>query len=113
MSNEQKIAMAIFNETIIELVGEYQNMLIGNKVQRYEFLQEFYTHLDKEKKELFIVFLEEIAIDVVSIILGGLDGSTKLNEFFGGFSVDYNNQRITPYLQDNFLAICEDYLGNK
>ncbi|MDO4431656.1 MAG: hypothetical protein Q4B95_10310 [Lonepinella koalarum] len=113
MSTEKKVAMAIFDETIIELIGEYKNMLKENKVQRYEFLQEFYINLDKEKKELFDIFLEEFAIDIVSIVLGGLDGSTKLKEFFGGFSVNYNNEEITPYLQDNFLAICEDYLSNK
>lgn len=108
MDIEDQVASEIYNEIIIDLITEYKSQLEqDNESTRDKFIQEFYKSLDKEKKEQFILFLDAFAMDIVSIILGGFDGSTKLGKFFGGFSVNYEEQEITPYLQDSFYQ--DDY----
>lgn len=113
MNIDEKVAVEIYNEIIIDLIKSYKDGFNKGNGSRYDFINSFYNSLDEDKKKEFILFLDSLAMNVTSIILGGFDGSTKLGKFFGGFSVMYENQEITPFLQDNFLGIYEDDFHKK
>lgn len=113
MNIDEKVAAEIYNEIIIDLITDYKQRLQNEELIEYLFIQEFYRNLDEDKKEKFILFLDSFAMDIVSVILGGFDGSTKLGNFFGGFTIKHEGEEITPYLQDNFLGIYEDNFDKK
>ena len=113
MNISKKVAAEIYNEIIIDLITDYKQRLENKDFIEYEFIQKFYKGLNEDKKEEFVLFLDSFAMDIVSIVLGGFDGSTKLGSFFGGFTIKHEGEEITPYLQDNFLGVYEDDFDKK
>ena len=113
MNIDEQVSIEIYNEIFIELLGDYEKRLKNGCFPKYQLIHEFYTKLSSEEQEKFMLFLDSLARNIVSIILGGFDGSTKLGKFFGGFTINYEGQEITPYLQDNFLGIYEDNFNKK
>ncbi|MFB2539505.1 MULTISPECIES: hypothetical protein [unclassified Acinetobacter] len=104
MTLDEKISAEIYNEIMIDLVSDYKRRFQNKS---------FYQQLNEEDKQEIDILLERFAVDIVSTILGGLDGSTKLGHFFGGFSVHYEGENIFPSLQDNFLGFYEDDFDKK
>ena len=87
MNIDEQVSAEIYHEIFIELLGDYKKQLEEPNSLTHRAIHECYKKLSKEEQESLMIFLDSLAMDIVSIILGGLDGSTKLGRFFGGFSV--------------------------
>lgn len=64
--------------------------------------------LNQEQRETLLMFARQSAIDAISTLCGGIDGSTQLGgEFLSLSLVDGDGQQHSGSLQDEFLALVE------
>ena len=64
--------------------------------------------LTKDQRETLLSFARQSAIDAVSTVCGGIDGSTQLGGRFLTLSlVDGDGQQHAGALQDDFLSLVE------
>ena len=65
--------------------------------------------LSKEQRETLLAFARQSAVDAISTVCGGIDGTTQLGEQFLSLSlIDADGQQHAGELQDQFLAIAND-----
>jgi len=64
--------------------------------------------LSEDQRETLLAFARQSAIDAVSTVCGGIDGSTQLGGKFLDLSlIDAEGQQHAGALQDEFLAIAK------
>jgi hypothetical protein len=65
--------------------------------------------LSKDQQETLLAFARQSAIDAISTMCGGIDGTTQLGgEFLSLSLIDAEGQQHAGALQDEFLAIASN-----
>jgi hypothetical protein len=65
--------------------------------------------LSEEQRETLLAFARQSAVDAISTVCGGIDGTTQLGGQFLSLSlIDDEGQQHAGELQDQFLAIAND-----
>lgn len=102
-----------------ESVEKYDEMLLQGDPR--QMLPEFsggaavFQSLGREHQLALLELFKVVAVDTASQLLGNLDGSSYIEGVEGDFSVQYEGDDVTGYLQECFLGKVEDcgYLPSK
>ncbi|WP_312319859.1 hypothetical protein [Stenotrophomonas sp.] len=95
-----------------ESVVKYDEMLSHGDPK--QMLPEFsggaavYQSLEREHQMALLELFKVVAVDTASQLLGNLDGSSYIEGVEGDFSVRYDGDDVTGYLQECFLGTVED-----
>jgi hypothetical protein len=105
------LAKALLNNACTDNVAFYRQMIeqepIGSiKDDLWLKVVMLARSLSQEDRETLLAFAGQAAIDAVSTICGGIDGSTQLGGEFLAFSLtDAEGREHAGALQDEFLSL--------
>lgn len=111
MTLSESVAENIYKEAVEtnnEIHG--RNLLNGDpekSIKTYAKAMLLFRRLKKEDQDTFVEFLKLVSVDAVSVLLGGIDGSTDLGKLEGEFVLKYDGEEIQGNLQNDFFDVVE------
>ena len=107
------LCQALLQEACEENVAFYRQMIESEPLEavrdaHWQKIIALARSLTEEQRELMLAFARQAAIDAVSTVCGGIDGSTQLGGQFVTLSlIDGDGVQHAGNLQDQFLATTE------
>ena len=105
------LAEALLNDACIENVVFYRQMIEQESADAIKDdlwlkIVTLARSLPHEDRETLLAFARQVAIDAISTICGGIDGTTQLGGKFENLSlIDSDGQQHAGALQDEFLSL--------
>lgn len=109
--NTRALAEALLNNACVDNVAFYRQMVEQEPLDaiKDEFWRKVVTltrSLSHEDRETVLAFAHQVAVDTVSTVCGGIDGTTQLGGQFVVLSLtDNEGQQHAGALQDEFLSL--------
>ena len=104
--------MNIYKEIIKNNSDMYRkNLLDGDpdkSISAYARTMRLFRSLSDEDQNAIIDLLRIASVDAVSVLLGGIDGSTDLGALDGDFILKYKDEEVQGGLQNDFWEVVED-----
>lgn len=114
MTKDEYVAEQVFTETVENMCKSLKVCMESKEgvAEDYSLVRDLYLSLDEPQKLLFINFYKRTIFDVVSTLLGGIDGVTDVGNINGNFKLFLDDELISGSLQDEFIEIFQNEVGS-